>query len=397
LSVVLLAVVMAQNCNIQVPPEPLTAQGLATPYILITVTATTPCTMANTGTQAFVHGVIVDVVTGKLMVYNPLVITQGTTALVQPTVPTLPAQFVVGIWFGYNGGTLTLVSTPGTTSVADGGCVNGLTLTTGTVDTFGQYAYCNAANFYGAVKTLVAAGKITIPPLGTATDGLTCPNTRDWGSVDQDPSDNVPTKYLVDANTGNTAQNTPANAAAQPQATAQGNPSDNALITNFIMAALGCTPWKVTDIADTTGATLTTALPLNEIQAEKFASFPQALCPLNHAMVMLGGTTINATKLNLYRVGANQPAVPITGNGVANALAVGDLNAQGSGAFFCKKLNTNGFNRLTNNKVAFQKLATPVVGIGNTLFDFLQQRFNAANTNLGCANFAGVGVVVQTL
>jgi len=299
------------------------------------------------------------------------------------------------VWI--NGGTLTLLPTPGTNSVNDGNCVNGLNLTTGGVDAFGQYAYCNAANFYGAVKNLVASGKITIPALGVASDGLTCPNTRDWGSVDQDPSDNVPTKYLIDANTGQVAQNIPVNAAANPQATAQGNPSDNALITNFVMPALGCTPWKVKDLADLTGATLTTAVPLNEIQAEKFASFPQATCPLNHAMVMLGGATVNATKLNLYRVGSNQPAVPITGNGVTNALAVGDLNAEGSGSFYCKKLNTNGFNRLSANKVAFQKLATPVVGIGNTLFDFLQQRFNAANAALGCANFAGVGVVVQTL
>ena len=93
------------NCTIVVPAQPLSAQGLATPYKL----AGAGCTMANTDTQAFVQATIIDPATGVLSVYEPLVITQGTTAAVAPVVPTLPAGAVVTIDFGFNGDNLTLV------------------------------------------------------------------------------------------------------------------------------------------------------------------------------------------------------------------------------------------------------------------------------------------------
>ena len=44
---------------------------------------------ANLG--AFVQATILNPRTGALAVYDPLVITQGTTPAVAPTVPTLPA------------------------------------------------------------------------------------------------------------------------------------------------------------------------------------------------------------------------------------------------------------------------------------------------------------------
>ena len=83
-SVLLLApgVLFAQNsnCTIIVPDDPLSAAGLATPYQL---TATTPadgeCHETNPNSSAFVQAAIIDLATGQISIYNPLVIDQNTT------------------------------------------------------------------------------------------------------------------------------------------------------------------------------------------------------------------------------------------------------------------------------------------------------------------------------
>ena len=101
------AAVPNPNCTLIVPANPLTAQGLATPYQLTaTDPAAGPCNEANANQTAFVQGAVLDPATGQISVYNPLVIDAGTQAAVTPTVPTLPAGAVVGIWFGFNGTTL---------------------------------------------------------------------------------------------------------------------------------------------------------------------------------------------------------------------------------------------------------------------------------------------------
>ena len=117
-------------CRIIVPANPLSAQGLATPWQLEGPAGMTPaqsgCTMANSANLgAFVQATILDPATGALSVYEPLVITQGTTPAVAPVVPTLPAGAVVTMDVGFNGTDLTQVgATP--TALAQGRCVNGL-------------------------------------------------------------------------------------------------------------------------------------------------------------------------------------------------------------------------------------------------------------------------------
>jgi hypothetical protein len=373
----------AQDCQLVVPPQPLTAAGLATPYVLQAAPGSGMiCDAANKDVSAaFVHAVVVDPVNGNLAVYNPLVISAGTAPAIQPTVPQLPANAVVGIWFGYNGGNLQLVDTPGTTSLAQGNCVPGMVdPATGAVDVFGQFSYCNAPNFFQAANNLIDNGKIAVPALGNAMDGKLCPNVRSWDVVDQDQSDNVPTQYLVDVgNTGLLAQNTAANRAALgPNAMILGNPSDNALTTNFIMPASGCagSVWKVPDLADP--GNLVTALPLNELQAAKFAQFPQALIPLTHAMALMGGTTPNANKVNLYRVAVNQPMMQVN---AANP-AVGAVG-EGNPATYCKLLNQQGGPRLAGFKQAFLKFASPDA-MHASLYTFLTDRFATSNQLLMC-------------
>jgi hypothetical protein len=94
------------DCTIAVPANPLSAQGLATPYQL----SGDGCSMDNVGTQAFVQATIIDPATGQLSVYEPLVVTQGRSPAVAPVVPAMPADAVVTIDFGFNGDNLTLVS-----------------------------------------------------------------------------------------------------------------------------------------------------------------------------------------------------------------------------------------------------------------------------------------------
>jgi hypothetical protein len=55
----------AGDCSLVVPDNPLTAQGLATPYIL-----QSPCHEGDVNTSAFVQAVIVNTDTGALSVYG---------------------------------------------------------------------------------------------------------------------------------------------------------------------------------------------------------------------------------------------------------------------------------------------------------------------------------------
>src|SRR5271166_610856 len=102
------------NCDIIVPANPLSARGLATPYQLTGPDGTSPaasgCMMTNAvNLGAFVQATILNPRTGALSVYNPLVITQGTTPAVAPVVPKLPRHAIVTIDFGFNGTDLTQV------------------------------------------------------------------------------------------------------------------------------------------------------------------------------------------------------------------------------------------------------------------------------------------------
>src|SRR3984893_17435875 len=153
------------SCDIIVPADPLTAAGLATPYQLTGPAGMTPaasgCTTANSANLgAFVQATILDPATGKLAVYEPLVITQGTTPAIAPVVPTLPAGAVVTIDFGFNGTNLTQVgATPA--ALQQGNCDNGLN---GSI--YGQVSFCHGAAFFQAAAAAVAAGKLVVPSAG---------------------------------------------------------------------------------------------------------------------------------------------------------------------------------------------------------------------------------------
>src|SRR5579883_2238642 len=101
------AAAVNMDCTLIVPANPLTAQGLATPYQLVATNAGNgPCNEANANQSAFVQAAILNPATGQISAYEPLVIDQGTQPAAAPVVPQLPQNAVVGIWFGFNATTL---------------------------------------------------------------------------------------------------------------------------------------------------------------------------------------------------------------------------------------------------------------------------------------------------
>lgn len=378
------------ECAIVVPANALTAQGLATPYQLKAFNAANgPCNMNNPNQQTFVNGVILDLDTGNLFVYNPLVIDAGTKPAIAPTVPTLPANNLVALWFGTNAAILHLLPAPnGATpdSIQQANCVFGV-LYGNQTDIFSQFSYCNAPSFFETVKQFVANGMIQVPPLGTALDGKPCPTVRDFFLVDQDQSDNVPTSYLVVTktvkingvtyNAGTTAQNTAANQATLGNnAMVVVNPSDERLLSIAVNSAIGCTPWQVPDLADP--GSLVPALGLNELHAFYTQAEPIATIPALDPFVTSNGVP-NLVKLNAYRVGVAQPPVQQLNDAPTNT--------------YCQALATIAPPRYNSLKQFLVKGASPVPAQATNLYSFLVQRFAvtwSSNGGLGCATMLGI-------
>ena len=361
------AAVPNPNCSLLVPNQPLTAQGLATPYQLsATNAANGPCNEANVNQSAFIQGAILNPATGQISIYSPLVIDAGTQPLVKPTAPTLPPNAVVALHFGFNGTLLTLTGN----GVANGRCTNGLA---GSV--FGQFAYCNAINFFNAANVDIAARKLVVPPLGTALDGKACPTTRDFSVVDMDQSDNVQTQYLVNGN-GQTAQLTAANQGQFPAATTLGNPSDNALLSKFIDPALGCKPWMAPDLANNNTPTL--GLTLDEIQARQFQQAPIALIPAGDEMVLVNNNP-SLTKVNAYRLGVDQtPALTL--NNVPNFNNKSPFNIAATSAntiTYCVNIINTGIPRILLDQNLTMNATSPAPATANNLFTFLATRLQA--------------------
>jgi len=362
------------NCAIIIPPLALTATAMQTPWRASTPTpAAGPCNQSNPGQTSFVQGAIINLDTGAISIYNPLVIDLGATPFDAPTVAVLPANYVAAYWFGTNAGTLTLLNTPGTNSLQQAACVNG----GGSAYTqFGQFAYCNALAFYDAARIAIGRAQLVVPPIGVTTlgalAGAPCPTTRSFQVVDQDQSDNVVTTYLLVTATGKIAQDTAANRKKIGVANFQtlANGSDNRLVAVLLAGALGCTTFHAPDLADP-GAVVA-ALPLNELQAAVFQGAPVARCPSGHAMALDGNGNPDINKLNAYRAGNVQVAI--------NTLA--DANQ----VTYCQNMYTFGPNFIIGNQGIFSLLPSPDPANTNTLFSFLVSRFNTAvgPTSLNC-------------
>jgi hypothetical protein len=380
------------NCDIIVPAHPLSAAGLATPYQLTGTDGQTPqtsgCEMSNAANLgAFVQATILNPRTGALSVYDPLVVTEGTTPAVAPTVPKLPRNAIVTIDFGFNGTDLFQVgATPN--ALRQGNCTNGQQ---GSI--FGQVSFCNGDSFFNTAFQLEREGRLRVPSEGTSTKiipsdgalgtGSDCPVTRNFDMVDQDPSDNVTTEYLLNPSTGQTAQDTTANASNIARSTLLLNGSDNTLLDLFMDPVLGCTPFQAPDLANNDQPTSSQAL--DELLSARHQPRVAALVPENDEMVLNEEGGFDAAKTDLYREEVGQTPIDAQNNQTS------------SPAMYCQNMVNIQTQFLNANQTLLATGQPPVVGVGNNLFTFLANRLSMSFTNLNCQEFGLTNPVMVTL
>jgi len=358
----------SMNCTVSVPANPLTAQGLASPWVL-----GDGCTWANGGTEGVFIDATILAPNGQLQVYNPLVINQGTTPAVAPVAPTIAAGSQVILSVGYNGNGLALVGA----GAQQGNCV----------DAFGnslinQTPQCNAANFYRMANAEIARGTLKIPAAGTGQDGQACQTTRDFGMIDQDQSDNAVASYLFDPATGQSAQATAASAGAMANATVEQNGSDNGLLDKFLDPALGCTPFTAPNPTNPAGSSASQAL--NELSARANQKGTIALVPVNDPQTLVGGN-FSIGKTNAYRIETDQAPLPFRTNTSQNA------------ARYCQNMVNIQAPRLKLDAPMETGTASPVPALGNNLANFLAARLSGSFGNLNCQNFGLTNPVTLTV
>src|SRR6201995_5997634 len=337
------------NCTVAVPANPLSAQGLASPWVL-----GDGCTWANGGAEGVFIDATILAPDGQIQVYNPLVINQGTTPAVAPAAPTIAAGSQVILSLGFNGNALALVGA----GAQQGNCI----------DAFGnslinQTPQCNAANFYRLPNAEIAQGTLTVPPAGTGQDGQACQTTRDFALIDQDQSDNAVASYLFDPATGQSAQATAANAGAMAKATVGQNGSDNGLLDRFVDVALGCTPFTAPNPTNPAGVSASQAL--NELSARANQKGRTALPPFTAPSLLAGGQ-FSIGKTKPYRVKPDQPLLPFNTNTSRNA------------ARYCQNMVNIQAPRLKLDAAMETGPASPVPALGNKLGHFPAARLTGA-------------------
>jgi hypothetical protein len=357
----------SMNCTLTVPNNPLSARGLATPWQL-----GDGCSEANTGTEgAFVEATILSP-NGQLQVYNPLVITAGTTPAAAPAVPTIARGSQVIIDVGFNGTNLVLQGR----GARQGRCVDALGQSV-----IGQVSACNAVGFYRLANFEIVTGRLQVPARGNANDGQPCLTVRDFAVIDQDQSDNVITSYLINAN-GQTAQNNAANAAAVAGAQTIVNGSDDKLLAAFLDPATGCTPFTAPDMTDPAGNSASQAL--NELSAMVNQQGTIAVVPPNDEMTLVGGA-FSIAKTNVYRSLVDQPLLPA------------NTNATQVAAAYCQNMTNIAPARNQLNMTREAGFGSPVAAVGSNLATFLGNRLAMSFANLGCANFTLTNPVAVTV
>ncbi|MGH3190569.1 MAG: hypothetical protein ACRDPY_23950 [Streptosporangiaceae bacterium] len=379
------------NCDIIVPADPLSARGLATPYQLTGTDGMTPaesgCQMSNAAKLgAFVQATILDPATGALSVYDPLVVTRGTRPAVVPRVPAIPANAVVTIDFGFNGTDLFQVgATP--TTLADASCVNGQA---GSV--FGQVSFCNGISFFAAVKKAEREGLLKVPSPGIsdkiipsggeAGTGQACPVTRNFEVAGPDTGGNVTTEYLLNPLTGQTAQDTTANAGNIAGGTLLLSRSRNTLLDLFLDPLLGCTPFQAPDLAN--NDQLAASQALDEILSGAYQPKIAALVPENDEVVLGRGGEFDAAKTDMYREELGQAPVGSQDDETS------------SPAMYCQNIVNIQTPFLAANSKLLATAQSPGVGVGDNLLTFMASRLSTSFTGLACQRFGLTNPVTLT-
>jgi hypothetical protein len=240
---------------------------------------------------------------------------------------------------------------------------------------------CDAVAFYRAANADIAKGTLKVPAAGTATDGQACQTTRDFALIDQDQSDNVVSQYLVTAG-GQTAQNSPANSAKLAGATVLTNGSDDALLSEFVDPANGCTPFTAAD--STFPKADAPSQALNELQARADQKGTVAVIPPNDEMTLVGGQ-MSIAKTNVFRSLVDQ------------SLLAANTSPATVAASYCQNMVNIAPARDNSDMAKDAAFTTPVAAIGNNLATFLGNRLSMSFVNLGCSNYGLTNPVNVTL
>ena len=341
------------TCDIIVPANPLSAQGLATPYQLTGPGGMTPaqsgCEMSNAAKLgAFVQATILDPATGTLSVYEPLVVTQGTrpdTPGLKLNPPVIPADAVVTIDFEFNGTHLVQVgATP--TTLADAHCVSGQA-----GSAFGQTSFCNGVNFFNAVQQAERKGFLKVPSPGTSNaivpsggdlgTGRSCPVISNFEVAGLDPGESVTTTYLLNPLTGQTAQDNTTSLSYIAGATLLHGNSASAVLDQYVDPILGCTPFEVPDLSSANVPAFSEAL--DEIAAEAYPPKTAALVP--------------------------------------------ETDKSSSPAMYCQNLVDIQTPFLAANQKLLATGQSPVTATADNLLTFLANDLSVSFTRLGCQQF----------
>jgi len=337
------------TCDLVVPANPLSARGLATPYVLTGPNGTTPaesgCAMSNGAKLgAFVQATILDPATGALSVYEPLVITQGTrpdTPGLRLSPPAIPADAVVTIDFGFNGTDLVQVgATPATLS--DAHCVSGKP-----GSAFGQAPSCNGAAFFSAVRQAERKGLLRVPSPGTSDTitasggdlgtGRSCPVISSFEVAGLAPGESVTTTYLLNPLTGQTAQDNATYRGYIAGATLLHGNSANAVLDQYVDPVLGCAPFQAPDLSN-------------------------------------AGVPATSEALDEIAAGAHPPKA------AATAL-------ENDKAMYCQDLVDIQPPFLAANRTLLAAGQSPVTATAGNLLTFLASRLSMTFTSLGCRQF----------
>jgi hypothetical protein len=356
----------SMNCTLTVPNHPLSARGLATPYQL-----GDGCTMGDAVNEgAFVEATIL-APDGSVQIYDPLVVTAGTTPAAAPTAPHIARGSAVIIDIGSNGNNLVLEGR----GARQGNCVDALGQSV-----IGQVSACNAVNFYRVANAEIADGTLKVPAFGTSEDGQLCESVRNFALIDQDQSDNVITAYLINAN-GQTAQDTAANANGMAGATPIANGSDDRLLADFVDPANGCTPFSATNTTNAAGTSGSQAL--NELSARVNQTGTIAVVPVNDEMTLVN-SAFSIAKTNVYRSLVDQP------------LLSPNTNATDVAADYCQNMVNIAPAHNQLDMARELNFASPVPATGDNLATFMGARLAASFGVLDCTQFGLTDPVTVT-
>ena len=200
--------------------------------------------------------------------------------------------------------------------------------------------------------------------------------------VDQDPSDNVTTEYLLNPATGQTAQYTTANAANMAGSTLLLNGSDNTLLDRFLDPALGCTPFQAPDLGN--NGLLSSSQALDELLVGQEPARIAALVPENDEMVL------DATAV---RRGQDQP-VP---GGVGQPPVSFQNNQTSSPAMYCQNMVNIQTPFLAANQTLLATGQSPVTGGGQQPVHLHGQPAEHVLRQPRCQNFGLTNPVTVTL